>query len=358
VATATSGNLVINVTAYCKSIDFTNYTGRLSEGARLHVYGSSKFVSSMTNSGSWGFEYNGSPVGATIETGGVISWAPIINGTGDWTLVDDMIVGGGGNLTVTSGNLDLSNRTISGWLGSFVSTGTSTRSTNFTNTTIILGVGNWSVNDSSNLTLTGSTIHLEGYNHRFTGYGLSYNNVIFGGNLSGAVGNCIITISGNNIFENLTLTPRTGYSITTKFTAGTTQTINGDFTAIGTSTNGITITSATTNVHTLSKSAGTVNVEYCTISYSNATGGATWGASNGTNTDSGNNSGWIFNANLMKAYDGTDTITFVGENPATSKLRFGKGGSNYGIKLVATDDADASKFRIYDGSTVKSLKKV
>jgi hypothetical protein len=47
--------------------------------------------------------------------------------------------------------------------------------------------------------------------------------------------------------------------------------------------------------HALSKTSGTVNVNYCTISYSNAAGGATWNAytTNG-NVDGGNNTGWIF----------------------------------------------------------------
>lgn len=55
--------------------------------------------------------------------------------------------------------------------------------------------------------------------------------------------------------------------------------------------------------HTLSKSSGTVNCDYLDITYSIATGGATWYA--GINSvDSGNNSGWIFtksSTNSVKA---------------------------------------------------------
>lgn len=49
VATATSGNLTINVIANCKSIDFTNYTGQVTHNAVvLAVYGSALFVAGMS----------------------------------------------------------------------------------------------------------------------------------------------------------------------------------------------------------------------------------------------------------------------------------------------------------------------
>ncbi len=360
VATASSGNLTIGVTAYCKSIDLTGYTGTFSPGARLHVYGSLKFVNTMTLGGSWGIEFNGSPSGATIETGGNGIRGLIINGTGDWTLLDDWNVFGGANITVTAGHLDLSNRTIGYWLGSFISTGSATRSTNLTNTTIILGVGNWNVNGSSNLTLTGSTIKLEGYNFQFNGYGLSYNNVIFGGSDSEATGNCIITVSGNNTFQNLTILQRSGYTTTVKFTAGTTQTINGTFTATGTVSNKITLNSVTSGSQfNLSKSSGTVTVSYCTIKDSNATGGATWDADDGTNIDNGNNTGWDFtpSANFLRIYDGTNTIYPALEYPATSKLRISKSGIIYGITLCSITDTNASTIRIFDGANTMALLK-
>lgn len=40
------------------------------------------------------------------------------------------------------------------------------------------------------------------------------------------------------------------------------------------------------------------------------------------------------------------------------KLRIRKGGTTYGIPLLATTDADACGLRIYDGTSVKSLPKV
>ena len=43
---------------------------------------------------------------------------------------------------------------------------------------------------------------------------------------------------------------------------------------------------------------------------------------------------------------------------ATHKLRIRKGGTTYGIPLLATNDPNASPIRIYDGSAIKSLPEV
>ena len=60
----------------------------------------------------------------------------------------------------------------------------------------------------------------------------------------------------------------------------------------------------------------------------------------------------------LRGYDGSDTVTFACETTATSKLRFAdKNDTERGILLVATDDANASKFRFYDGATTKALAK-
>ena len=57
----------------------------------------------------------------------------------------------------------------------------------------------------------------------------------------------------------------------------------------------ITIGSDVSATHTLSKASGTVNVDYLSISYSVATGGATWNP--GTNSiNVSANTGWTFTA--------------------------------------------------------------
>lgn len=100
-----------------------------------------------------------------------------------------------------------------------------------------------------------------------------------------------LTITGSNKFNNITNTVQPTSIL---FTAGTTNTFN-NFSLSGTSGNIVTIGSVTAASHTLSKDSGIVSVQYCSISYSTATGGATWKApTNLGNTNGGNNTGWDF----------------------------------------------------------------
>lgn len=119
----------------------------------------------------------------------------------------------------------------------------------------------------------------------FNSRGRTYNNIRFinGGTFTGQ----FQLIEGNSSFNNITIDP----GQTLKIEAGTIQSLT-TLTAIGTSGNEITITSSTAATHTLSVASGTIPVQYCDISYSTATGGATFEATN--STDSGNNTGWTF----------------------------------------------------------------
>ena len=81
-----------------------------------------------------------------------------------------------------------------------------------------------------------------------------------------------------------------------KFDGGYTYTINTAFNLTGASGADqvtLTVKSGTTPA-TLSKSSGTVTADYATISYSTATGGATFNAPAPNNINGGHNSGWSF----------------------------------------------------------------
>lgn len=107
------------------------------------------------------------------------------------------------------------------------------------------------------------------------------------------------TVSGTTTFNNLTISKTN--SPTISFTSGTTFTIGGAFTATGDATHQITIGATTTSAATLSKASGTVSCSYCTISYSTATGGATWEALTAGNINGGYNSGWLFSSDSTAA---------------------------------------------------------
>ena len=81
---------------------------------------------------------------------------------------------------------------------------------------------------------------------------------------------------------------------TITFEAGSTTTVT-DFTLAGSVGNLVTINSSVPGVQfTLSKFSGTVTANYLSIRDSNATGGAYWDATNGTNINVVNNTGWVF----------------------------------------------------------------
>lgn len=81
---------------------------------------------------------------------------------------------------------------------------------------------------------------------------------------------------------------------TITFAAGSTTTVTA-FTLSGSAGNLVTINSSVPGTQfTLVKTSGTVTANYLQIQDSNATGGAIWDASNGTNVNLGNNSGWYF----------------------------------------------------------------
>jgi hypothetical protein len=160
-----------------------------------------------------------------------------------------------------------------------------------------MGSGTWTILDatttawntpaaaSHTLTPGTSTILMTAATAKtFVGGGRTFYNLTQGG-----AGD--LTITGANTFNDITNTVQ---PCSILFTAGTTTTVS-NFNLAGTAGNLVTIGSATAASHTLSRASGTTRVSYCTISYSTATGGATWEAKphNG-NLDGSNNTGWTF----------------------------------------------------------------
>ena len=162
--------------------------------------------------------------------------------------------------------------------------GTSVTSANFTNSTINVA-SSWNIYNPSlvTLTMTNSTINLQGGTSTFGGGGKSYNilniGVLFTAN-----------ISGSNTFATFTASAP---GRTIAFAAGSTQTITGTGTFTGASSSNLRLrSSAAGSTYTLTKATGTIAGQYLDIQDSIATGGATWNANLSTN--SGNNTGWNF----------------------------------------------------------------
>lgn len=84
------------------------------------------------------------------------------------------------------------------------------------------------------------------------------------------------------------------YATTITFEAGSTTTITS-FNISGQAGQLVTLKSSSPGTqYTLTKSSGTVTASYVSLEDSNATGGAYWDATDGTNINAGNNTGWNF----------------------------------------------------------------
>jgi len=275
--------------AICLSLNCTGFTGTFnSTSFGLNIYGSLTFVAGMTLAASPTFNLRATD-SRTITTGGKTLGVTIFNGIGGtWTLQDTFV--GSGYISLSQGTLNANNFNVT--TVGFISTGTSTR-------TLTMGSGTWTTSASSlawyittpgNFTLNSntSTIKLTSATYAdFLGGGKTYNNVWFaGGTATG-----ISTIYDSNTFADLKDDGTAAH--TRRFADGTTQTVTST-TIAGTAGNLITLTGTSTAGWTITDTTGTNTVSHCNISYSTATGGAVWVASDGTNTDGGNNTGWRF----------------------------------------------------------------
>jgi hypothetical protein len=216
--------------------------------------------------------------------------------SGTLTLQDALTISraGAGALTLTNGTLDLNGftLTLSAAASATFLTATGTKNLTFNAGTLVIAAsGTTAFNNAvpTGFTTTAGTgtgvISLTSASAKtFVGGGSTYNCTLQN---SGAGA---LTVSGSNTFTTIANSVQ---PTTFTFTSGTTQTVT-NFNVSGTAGNLVTIGASTTSAATLSKASGTVNSSYLSLSYSTATGGATWNALN--STDGGNNSGWIFAA--------------------------------------------------------------
>jgi hypothetical protein len=254
VATATSGQLTVNVSSAAKSIDFTNYTNTLTMTNTLTVSGNITLVAGMTISGSGGLVVD---VSATLTSNGKTWPNQLAFGAITVTLADDWTVG---SLRLSGAGTGA----INGFTISITGGLTSTTATIFSGTTelILIGTGTW--NNTST--------------------GIIRNNLTI--NTSGT-----ITVSGTVRYNTGTLTYIAGTVVTT----GSSIIINGSTTL---DTDGI-------NWATILFGAGTMTLT------SNLTINTTWQNSNGPTY---NGSQIILNGSMVmnQGCAGTTTLLISG----------------------------------------------
>ena len=303
IGTTASGQFNIKVSAgsdvvtigSTNDLDFTGFTGRLSNSIRT-IIGNLTLDSGMTvTAGANSTTFASTGASKTIKSNGVTMDNPIIINSTNPVLLGDALTMSLRSITVTGGGLTTGGYAIT--TASFSSSNTNVRAIDITNSTSsLLNAGTpWNTATTTNLTFTGtgSTIALDNPStaaRTFSGGNLTYGNIVIGG----PVGVCTTSLVGNFTMNTLSSTKTVAHTIL--FNAGQTVTMSG-WTVSGSSGAVVTVSTFTAAVHNLVLTGGgTVDVSYANISYSNASPATdTWYALlSNNNTDSGNNTGWIF----------------------------------------------------------------
>jgi hypothetical protein len=286
-----AGTYSLTITGNIRNINFTGFSGTLVNGGRA-IFGNLTISSGMTLAAGTGVTTFGSTSGSkTITSNGKTFDFPItFNGVGGtWVLQDNLTVGTTRVVTHANGTVDLNGKTLDSGIRYLTAAGT--KDLTFNGGTLLCSQANTTAFNNAaptGFTTTAGTgtgkISMSAATAKtFVGGGSTYNCTLSNDG-AGA-----LTISGNNTFTTLA----NGVQPTTfTFTSGETTTVT-NWNISGTSGNLVTIGSTTTSQHIMSKSSGVVSANYLSVSYSNATGGASWYAG-ANSTNGGNNSGWLF----------------------------------------------------------------
>jgi hypothetical protein len=284
---------VLSSGATYRNLTFLNaFTGTLSNVA-MSLFGDLTIGSGMTlaaGANAVSFISTSATTRNITTNGKTFNFPVTFNGSGGrWLLVDDFTMGSARTLTHTNGMIDLNGKTLT--VGTAYTTAAGTKNLTFNGGTLVCpNASATAFNNAAptNFTTTAGTgtgkISMTAATAKtFVGGARTYNCTLSNDG-AGA-----LTISGSNTFTTLA----NGVQPTTfTFTSGTTTTLT-NWNISGTSGNLVTIGSTAASAHTLSKASGTVSADYLTISFSTATGGATWNAG-ANSTDGGNNTGWVF----------------------------------------------------------------
>lgn len=235
-----SGQLTLDTTGNCQSINFTNYTAIFTwSGQTLNVGSASGgavnltgAAASMVNNGSTILNLvstsNNSGSGWPITTAGTLFMpACTFNGVGgQWQLQDSFTLPATRTLTLTNGTLDTNGKACS-WGLFALGTGTKTLTLGASTITMTGAGTSWSAStNGAGFTVNAgtSTIQSAITSTTFAGNGKTYYNLIFTGTGTN-------TISGANTFNNLTITPAAATNGGLTLQADTI--INGTFTVTG-----------------------------------------------------------------------------------------------------------------------------
>lgn len=301
-ATAGSGQLFfqgyfLNISA---SSGFAGYYTFSTTYGNPIIYGDFTLGTAMTNAtaGTLSFEKGSGTQTITTNSKSVDILNIIINTPTGTVELNGNLQTALGTITLTQGTFDA--KTFYVALAKATSSGTLSRGLNLGSQYWQLQSAGtiWDFSNTAGLTFNKGTAYIEltstGTGARtFAGGGLTYNDFLIGG----STGSSSVIITGSNTFATVSSSKTVAHTITLE--SGSTTTVS-DWTVQGASGKVVTLNASTAGsaANLVKTGGGTISVNYYNIKDSNASPSNTWYAliSNG-NTDSGNNTGWIFSLN-------------------------------------------------------------
>ena len=282
--TTLTPNLYSNI-GYFSNFSFGgSYANQFNRQTRIYV----KSLSTPTGHSIGNLSINVNSSGGRIDTGSLTLGNGTFNGSGGTTTLGNTLTVSG-NFSLLDGNINLNGKNLN--IPTFASVTTGTRGVISTT-----GIGNISPTSGNFYTDQGTfttdsnvIINMPG-----GGVGVNLTNNSNVGNIRLASGSVL------NIKTAAAATVTILDIITSVRPANINMSTTGTFTLsnlslAGNAGNAVTFQSNSGGTQFyISKSSGTITASFLNIKDSNASGGATWLANNGTNSDGGNNTGWVF----------------------------------------------------------------
>jgi len=220
--------LTITASSDIRSLDFTGFSGSFTIPI-LSVYGSWKFSTGMTVTGSGALSFASTSGNHTVTSSGKSfgASAPTFGASGasvaTWSLLDALTTTGA--VTLTSGTFTTNNYNVTATVLS--SSNTNVRAINLGSSTLTLSASSCvSLTTSTNLAFDAGTSNIicsyPSGNVQFFGGSLTFYNVSFTGTIEG-----IVTLNGSNTFNNLSVSGITTGAGVKTLSLGLDQVVNG-----------------------------------------------------------------------------------------------------------------------------------
>jgi hypothetical protein len=220
-----------NAIPYTGSVDMSARTSALtlSVGTPLTVYGNWTVGSGITYTGSAALTFSGRNTQVITSAGKTFFSALTVDSYGGTVELADALNIGSNTLSVTNGTFDTKGYNVTA--GVLSSSNSNVREIKLGASTVTLsnGATTWAFTTSTNLSFDAGTsqINITYTPPTFNGGGLVFNNIAFTNTASNSV-----TITGQNTFNNFSVTAPSSSGISQVFFAGN-QTITGTLTAAG-----------------------------------------------------------------------------------------------------------------------------